>query len=59
MVWLDARYLLFAFYYSVLSASTGSLFAALLAGIRPEMRVRTMLRAIRRIACLGSRVAMF
>ena len=30
-------------YYSVLSAATGSFFAALLEGIRPEMSVRPIL----------------
>jgi len=38
---------LFVLVYSVLSATTGSLFAALFAGIRPEMQVRRMLSAIR------------
>ena len=36
--------------YSVLNATTGSLFAALFAGARPEMRVRTTLRHTRKIA---------
>ena len=47
------------FNYSVLKASTGSLFAALLAGIRPEISVSTMLSATSKTACLGSRVAIF
>ena len=35
------------FDYSVLRATTGSFLAALLAGIRPETRVRRMLSAMR------------
>ena len=36
--------------YSVLSATTGSLFAALLAGASPEIRVKITLRQTRNIA---------
>ena len=45
--------------YSVLRATTGSFFAALLAGRRPEIRVRPMLSATRITASRGSRNAIF
>ena len=45
------------FFYSVLSATTGSFLAALLAGARPEMSVRPMLRRISSIAFEVGRAA--
>ena len=45
--------------YSVLSATTGSFLAALLAGITPEMRVRPVLRQTRKIASRSESAAMF
>ena len=43
--------------YSVLKATTGSFFAALLAGISPEMRVRPTLRTTSITACENLRLA--
>ena len=45
--------------YSVLSATTGSFLAALLAGITPEMRVSPVLRQTRKIASRRESAAIF
>ena len=54
------RYLYTIIYiYSVLSATTGSFFAAEDAGTRPEMSVRPTLSIIKRIAWFTGSEAMF
>ena len=48
-----------SFYYSVLRDSTGSFFAAILAGMNPARTVRNTLIIIRIIAAIGFNVAIF
>ena len=51
--------ILLRFDYSVRSATTGSFFAALRAGITPEISVRRTLSVTSSTACPGSSIAMF
>ncbi len=48
---------LFCCHHSVLNATTGSFFAARLAGIKPEIKVKPMLIAIMMSAVVGVRIA--